>query len=95
MRLYDRGAAFCKKMRGIISKRLFAAKYELRRKRYKAFCKDPDLPSEMWDKHRYKLSKLPRNIALIPYMSSFAFPVSFFCGLASRGPLMGINKSSW
>ncbi|KAG4214519.1 hypothetical protein ERO13_A01G126800v2 [Gossypium hirsutum] len=38
-----------------------AAKYELRRKLYKAFCKDPDLPSDMRDKHRYKLSKLPRN----------------------------------
>ncbi|KAL0294497.1 UNVERIFIED_CONTAM: 60S ribosomal protein L5, mitochondrial [Sesamum angustifolium] len=42
-------------------RRLLAAKYELRRKLYKAFCKDPDLPSDMRDKHRYKLSKLPRN----------------------------------
>nr|QKE23630.1 ribosomal protein S14 [Colquhounia coccinea] len=39
-------------------RRLLAAKYELRRKLYKAFCKDPDLPR---DKHRYKLSKLPRK----------------------------------
>nr|UJT97729.1 ribosomal protein S14 [Acer truncatum] len=37
-------------------RRLLAAKYE-----YKAFYKDPDLPSEMRDKHRYKLSKLPRK----------------------------------
>jgi small subunit ribosomal protein S14 len=71
MRLYHRGAAFCKKMRGKLRKmseklnirdhkhRLLAAKYELRRKLYKAFCKDPDLPSDMRDKHRYKLSKLP------------------------------------
>lgn len=118
MRLYHRGAAFFKKMR--VSKmsekknirdhkrRLLAAKYELRRKLYKAFCKDPDLPSDMRDKHRYKLSKLPRN-------SSFArvrnrcistgrprsvyefFRISriVFRGLASRGPLMGIKKSSW
>ena len=120
MRLYHRGAAFCKKMRGKLSKmsekrnirdhkrRLLAAKYELRRKLYKAFCKDLDLPSDMRDKHRYKLSKLPRN-------SSFArvrnrcistgrprsvyefFRISriVFRGLASRGPLMGIKKSSW
>ncbi|XP_019249248.1 PREDICTED: uncharacterized protein LOC109228573 [Nicotiana attenuata] len=73
MRLYHRGAAFCKKMRGKLSKmsekrnirdhkrRLLAAKYELRRKLYKALCKDPDLPSDMRDKHRYKLSKLARK----------------------------------
>jgi small subunit ribosomal protein S14 len=42
-------------------RRLLAAKYELRRKLYKAFCKDSDLPSDMRDKLRYKLSKLPRN----------------------------------
>ncbi|KAL4183170.1 hypothetical protein AMTRI_Chr11g96820 [Amborella trichopoda] len=84
MRLNHRGAAFYKKMRGIISKSidLLAAKYELRRKLYKTFCKDPNLPSDMQDKHRYKLSKLPKKIAL-------------FRGLASRGPLMGIKKSSW
>ncbi|KAK7296915.1 hypothetical protein VNO77_49347 [Canavalia gladiata] len=89
-------------------RRLLAAKYELRRKLYKAFCKDSDLPSDMRDKLRYKLSKLPRN-------SSFArvrnrcistgrprsvyefFRISriVFRGLASRGPLMGIKKSSW
>ncbi|KAE9584328.1 putative ribosomal protein S14 (mitochondrion) [Lupinus albus] len=28
-------------------RRLLAAKYELRRKLYKAFCKDSDLPSDM------------------------------------------------
>ncbi|KAL4181285.1 hypothetical protein AMTRI_Chr12g236480 [Amborella trichopoda] len=120
IKLYHRGAVFCKKMRGIISKRsekrnirdhkhrLLAAKYELRQNLYKAFCKDPDLPSDMRDKHRYKLSKLPRN-------SSFArvrnrcistsrprsvyefFHISFivFHGLASRGSMMGIKKSSW
>ncbi|XLS74669.1 hypothetical protein HN51_031534 [Arachis hypogaea] len=78
--------------------RLLTTKYELRRKLYKAFCKDSDLPSDMWDKLRYKLSKLPRN-------SSFArvrnrcistgcprsvyefFRISriVFRGLASRG----------
>ncbi|CBI24622.3 unnamed protein product, partial [Vitis vinifera] len=61
--LYHRGVAFLKKMR--VNKRLkklnirdhkrrlLTAKYELRRKFYKSFCKDPDLPSDMWDKHRY------------------------------------------
>ncbi|KAL4183164.1 hypothetical protein AMTRI_Chr11g96770 [Amborella trichopoda] len=87
LRLYHRGVAFCKKMRGIFSKRLFAAKYELRRKLYKAFGKDPDLPSDMRDKYLYKLSKLPRNI-----LSHFLY---HFRGLASRGLLMGIKKSSW
>ncbi|XP_019252822.1 PREDICTED: uncharacterized protein LOC109231630 [Nicotiana attenuata] len=42
-------------------RRLLAAKYELRRKLYKALCKDPDLTSDMRDKHRSKLSKLPRK----------------------------------
>ncbi|KAG4909417.1 hypothetical protein JHK87_055533 [Glycine soja] len=40
---------------------LLVAKYELRRKLYKAFCKDSDRPSDMRDKLRYKLPKLPRN----------------------------------
>ncbi|KAI5681670.1 hypothetical protein M9H77_02898 [Catharanthus roseus] len=73
MRLYHHGAAFCKKMRGKLSKvsekrnirdhkcRLFAAQYELRRKQSKAFCKDLYLPSDMRDKHCYKLSKFPRK----------------------------------
>lgn len=120
MRLYYCGAAFCKKMRGIISKmsekrnirdhkrRLLAAKYELRRKLYKAFCKDPDLPSDMRDRHRYKLSKLPRNSAFARVRNRCIFtgrPRSVyeffrisrivFRGLASRGSLMGIKKSSW
>lgn len=105
MRLYHRGAAFCKKMRGKLSKmsekrnsrdhkrRLLAAKFELRRKLYKAFCKDPNLPSDMRDKHRYIIScpscqeivplhesetdVFPR-VALVLYLSSFEFLVSFF-----------------
>ncbi|KAL4183173.1 hypothetical protein AMTRI_Chr11g96850 [Amborella trichopoda] len=120
MRLYHRRAVFCKKMRVIISKRsekqnirdhkhrLFAAKFELRRKLYKAFCKDPDLPSDMRHKHRYKLSKLLRNssFARVRNRSIFTsrphyvyefFHISciVFRGLASRGPLMGIKKSLW
>ena len=120
MRLYYCGAAFCKKMRGKLSKmsekqnsrdhkrRLLAAKFELRRKLYKAFCKDPDLPSDMRDKHRYKLSKLPRNSSFArvrnrcistgrPRSVSEFFRIYrvVFRGLASRGSLMGIKKSSW
>ncbi|ERM97419.1 hypothetical protein AMTR_s00251p00014110 [Amborella trichopoda] len=88
--------------------RLLGAKYELRRKIYKAFCKDPDLPSDMTDKRRYKLSKLPRNSSFArvrnrcistsrPHSVSEFFRISciFFHGLASRGPLIGIKKSSW
>ncbi|KAL4181307.1 hypothetical protein AMTRI_Chr12g270560 [Amborella trichopoda] len=118
--LYHRGTAFSKKLRGIISKksekrnirdhkhRLFVAKYELRRKLYKAFCKDPDLLSDIWDKHRYKLSKLLRNNSFArvrnrcistsrPRSIYEFFRISYiiFCGLASRVPLMGIKKSSW
>ncbi|KAL4181306.1 hypothetical protein AMTRI_Chr12g270570 [Amborella trichopoda] len=118
--LYHRGVAFCKTMRGIISKRskkrkirdhkhrLLVAKYELRRKLYKAFCKDPNLPSDVQDKHRYKLSKLPRNSSFArvrnrcistshPHSLYEFFRISciVFRGLASLGPLMSIKKSSW
>ncbi|KAL4181289.1 hypothetical protein AMTRI_Chr12g236500 [Amborella trichopoda] len=118
MRLYH--PAFCKKMRGIISKRsekrniqdhkhrLLTAKYELRRKLYRAFCKDPDLPSDMQDKHRYKLSLLPRNSSFAQVRNRcistsrprsvyefFRISCIVFNGLASRGPLMGIKKTSW
>lgn len=89
-------------------RRLLAAKFELRRKLYKAFCKDPDLPSDMRDKHRYKLSKLPRNSSFArvrnrwistgrPRSVSEFFRIYriVFRVLASRGSLMGIKKSSW
>ncbi|KAL4199045.1 hypothetical protein AMTRI_Chr03g49190 [Amborella trichopoda] len=81
-------------MKGIISKR---------RKLYKASCKDPDLPSDMQEKHRYKLSKLPRNSSFARVRNRcistsrprsvcefFRIPCIVFCGLASRGPFMGI-----
>ncbi|KAJ4836044.1 hypothetical protein Tsubulata_023471 [Turnera subulata] len=89
MRLYYRGAAFCKKMRGKLSnmpkkqnirdhkRRLLTAKYELRRKLSSAFYKDPDLPSDMWDKHHYKLS--------CPIYEFFPISHIAFRGLASRG----------
>ncbi|KAL4181292.1 hypothetical protein AMTRI_Chr12g236520 [Amborella trichopoda] len=98
MRLYHPGTAFCKKMKGIIRKQ----------KLYKAFRKDPDLPSAMRDEHRHKLSKLPRNSSFARVRNkciSTSRPRSvyeffhnsciIFHGLASRGPLMGIKKSSW
>ncbi|KAL1294336.1 hypothetical protein AAHE18_19G134700 [Arachis hypogaea] len=89
-------------------RRLLTTKYELRRKLYKAFCKDSDLPSDMQDKLRYKLSKLPRNSSF-PRVRNRCISTSrprsiyeffrisriIFRGLASRGPLMGIKKSSW
>ncbi|KAK7355646.1 hypothetical protein VNO80_14906 [Phaseolus coccineus] len=69
---------------------------------------DSDLPSDMQDKLRYKLSKLPRNSSFAqvrnrcistgrPHSVYEFFRISriVFRGLASRGPLMGIKKSSW
>nr|WOH22551.1 ribosomal protein S14 [Gastrodia javanica] len=89
-------------------RRLLAAKYELRRKLSKAFCQDPDLPSDMRDKHRSKLSKLPRKSSFSrvrnrclstgrprSVLEYFRISRIVFRGLASRGPLMGIKKSSW
>ncbi|CAK9174774.1 unnamed protein product [Ilex paraguariensis] len=69
-------------------RRLLAAKYELRRKLYKAFCKDPDLPSDMRDKHRYKLSKLPRN-------SSFARGAAKPNSIKARGLTFPDAESSY
>uniref|UniRef100_A0A1J3H7T9 Small ribosomal subunit protein uS14m n=1 Tax=Noccaea caerulescens TaxID=107243 RepID=A0A1J3H7T9_NOCCA len=89
-------------------RRLLAARFEVKRKLYKAFCKDPDLPSEMRDKNRYKLSKLPRNSAFVRIRNRCVFTgrsrsvtelfrISRICfrGLANKGALMGIKKSSW
>ncbi|KAH0438667.1 hypothetical protein IEQ34_023425 [Dendrobium chrysotoxum] len=89
-------------------RRLLAAKYELRRKLSKAFCQDPDLPYDMRDKHRSKLSKLPRNSSFARVrnrcistgrprgvLEFFRISRIVFRGLASRGALMGIKKSSW
>ncbi|KAK6117418.1 hypothetical protein DH2020_048839 [Rehmannia glutinosa] len=120
MRLYHLWSGFLQKDEGKLGKmsekrnirdhkcRLLMTKYELRRKLYKAFCKDPDLPSDMRDKHHYKLSKLPRNSSFArvrnrcistghPHSVYKFFRISriIFRGLASQGPLMGIKKSSW
>nr|YP_001661403.1 ribosomal protein S14 [Cycas taitungensis]QXE43865.1 ribosomal protein S14 [Cycas revoluta]BAF98405.1 ribosomal protein S14 [Cycas taitungensis] len=88
-------------------RRLLAAKYELRRKPHKASCKDPNPPSDMRDKHRYKLPKLPRNSSFARARNRciftgrsrsvyklFRIPRIVSRGLASRGSLMGIKKSS-
>ncbi|YP_008992378.1 ribosomal protein S14 (mitochondrion) [Salvia miltiorrhiza] len=83
-------------------RRLLAAKYELRRKLYKAFCfcKDPDLPR---DKHRYKLSKLPRNSSFARVRNrciSTGRPRSVYkffriSRIVFRISRSGIKKSSW
>ncbi|KAJ3708973.1 hypothetical protein LUZ61_012678 [Rhynchospora tenuis] len=46
---------------GDYKRRLLAAKYELRRNLYKTLWQDPNLPSDLRDKYRHKLSRLPRN----------------------------------
>ncbi|GAB4845515.1 ribosomal protein S14, S11 [Ancistrocladus abbreviatus] len=89
-------------------RRLLAAKYELRRKLYKALCYDPDLPSNMREKHRYKLSKLPRNSSFTRVRNrciftgrpravyeKFRMSRIVFRSLASQGLLMGVKKASW
>ncbi|KAF7089074.1 hypothetical protein CFC21_092118 [Triticum aestivum] len=86
-------------------RRLLAAKYELRRKLSNFVTR---FPSDMRDKHRYKLSKLPRKSSMARVRNRGIFTgrprsvVEFFRisrivfrGLASRGSLMGIKKSSW
>lgn len=89
-------------------RRLLAAKYELRRKLYKALCRDPELPSNMREKHRYKLSKLPRNSAFNQLRNrcyftgrpravyeKFRMSRIVFRELASQGQLLGVKKASW
>lgn len=93
---------------GDYKRRLLAAKYELRRKLYKALCQDPTLPSDLRDKHRDKLSKLPRNSAFSRVRNRCIYsgrPRSVyrlfrtsrivFRTLASEGSLMGVKKASW
>lgn len=89
-------------------RRILAARYELKRKFYKALCQDPDLPSAMRDKVRYKLSKIPRNSSLTRIRNRCVFtgrPRSvyrkfrmsriIFRELATQGQLQGVKKASW
>nr|WPW57295.1 mitochondrial ribosomal protein S14 [Dystaenia ibukiensis] len=89
-------------------RRVLAAKYELRRKLYKALTKDPELSTEMRGKHRYKLSKLPRNSSFTRIRNRCVmtgrargvyqlFRMSRICfrDLANKGELKGITKASW
>ncbi|KAL2942017.1 Ribosomal protein S14 mitochondrial, partial [Bienertia sinuspersici] len=88
-------------------RRLLAAKYELRRKLYKALCRDPELPASMREKHRYKLSKLPRNSSFNRLRNrciftgrsravyeKFRMSRIVFRELASQGQLLGVKKAS-
>ncbi|KAF7096207.1 hypothetical protein CFC21_098189 [Triticum aestivum] len=89
-------------------RRILAAKYELRGKLYKAVCRDPELPSDMRDKFRYKLSKLPRNSNMTRLRNrciftgrsrgvyqKFRMSRIVFRTLANKGELMGVKKASW
>lgn len=89
-------------------RRLLVAKYELRRKLYKALCRDPDLPSNLREKHRNKLSKLPRNSSFTRVRNrcvftgrpravyeNFRMSRIVFRELASQGQLHGVQKASW
>lgn len=103
-------AGFVADKRNILDykRRLLASKYELRRKLYKALCRDTDLPSNLRDKHRYKLSKLPRNSSFTRLRNrciftgrpravyeKFRMSRIVFRELASQGRLQGIQKASW
>ncbi|KAL6533088.1 Sdh2-1p [Orobanche minor] len=89
-------------------RRLLAAKYELRRKLYKALCQDPELPPAMREKHHHKLSKLPRNSSFTRVRNRCIFTgrgravyrkfrISRICfrKLAGQGQLTGVRKASW
>jgi len=89
-------------------RRLLAEKYELRGKMYKAVCRDPDLPLDMREKFRYKLSKLPRNSSMTCLINCYIFigwsrtvykkfrmSRIMFRSFANKGELTGIKKASW
>nr|AKI85089.1 ribosomal protein S14 [Monsonia emarginata] len=89
-------------------RRVLAARYEMRRKLYKALCRDPSLPSDMRDAYRCKLSRLPRNSSFTRIRnrciftgrsrgvySQFRMSRIVFRELASNGELLGITKASW
>nr|AKI85090.1 ribosomal protein S14 [Erodium texanum] len=89
-------------------RRLLAAKFEMRRKLYKALCRDPSLPSDMRDAYRTKLSTLPRNSSFTRIRnrcifsgrprgvySKFRMSRIVFRELASFGELLGVTKASW
>ncbi|KAH9602526.1 hypothetical protein KSS87_002088 [Heliosperma pusillum] len=89
-------------------RRQLAAKHELKRKLYKAMWRDSDLPSNMREKARYKLSKLPRNSAFNRLRNrciftgrpravyeKFRMSRIVFRELASKGELLGVKKASW
>ncbi|XP_047085938.1 succinate dehydrogenase [ubiquinone] iron-sulfur subunit 1, mitochondrial isoform X1 [Lolium rigidum] len=89
-------------------RRLLAAKYELRGKLYKSVCRDPDLPSDMREKFRDKLSKLPRNSNMTRLRNrciftgrsrgvykKFRMSRIVFRTLANKGEINGVKKASW
>lgn len=88
--------------------RLKAAKEEVKRKLCKAFLRETDLPSEMREKQRYMLSKLPRQGSFTRVRNRCIFtgrPRSVYAlfrtsrivfrELAGQGSLMGVKKASW
>nr|UZX50376.1 type 1 ribosomal protein S10 [Sedum plumbizincicola] len=89
-------------------RRFLVEKYELRRNFYKAFWQDQNLPSEIRDKFRYKLSKLPRSSSHTRVRTrciytarpravykDFHMSRIVFRTLAKQGELKGVQKASW
>nr|ANS54555.1 ribosomal protein S14 [Cynomorium coccineum] len=115
MRLYHRGAAFCKKMRGKLSQMSEKRNIRDHKRRldcsrlknksliiYKAFIEvkipiflvicETNIVISCQERFNYmheKETDLFPRVALVPYIRSFEFIVSFF---AFRGPLIGINS---
>lgn len=93
---------------GDYHRRQLAAKYELRRKLYKSLCRDSEVPANLKEKFRYKLSKLPRNSAFNRVRNrciftgrpravyeKFRMSRIVFRELAKKGELNGVQKASW
>ncbi|KAK3219485.1 hypothetical protein Dsin_013455 [Dipteronia sinensis] len=108
---------FCRRQMSTVSekrniedhkRRLLAAKYEVKRKLYKALHRDVDLPNELREKFLCKLAQLPRNSSFTRVRNrciftgrpravyeKFRMSRIVFRSLASQGMLMGIKKASW
>ncbi|GMY19628.1 ribosomal protein S14, mitochondrial-like [Fagus crenata] len=89
-------------------RRQLAEKYELKRKLFKAFLRDPEIPAELREQQQCKLAKLPRNSSFTRLRNRCIFTgrprgvYSFFRmsrivfrELANKGALQGIKKASW
>nr|YP_009277420.1 ribosomal protein S14 [Ophioglossum californicum]YP_010439838.1 ribosomal protein S14 [Ophioglossum vulgatum]AOH05891.1 ribosomal protein S14 [Ophioglossum californicum]UTD44884.1 ribosomal protein S14 [Ophioglossum vulgatum] len=89
-------------------RRMLAARYELKRRLYKAIFQDINPPSRIRNKTMSKLSRSPRNSSETRVRNRCIYTGRFrsvyklfrilrivFRELASQGSLIGVNKSCW